>query len=315
MLCQAWCWLPGAITKAGWCRPGLGSGTFQGWNYIGSLEGSPKHNIPSPPTGLGLAMRSGLGPVSHDCVGVIPALGPAPHGILGESGEGFSPSCVLVWGFVMISWQGISVRNQRQEQKKKEKAKTKEKNPNPLNFCQQNGMFPFLFWLLAAPNCSQWKKISMWKHCWPPPAVQWPGWSSCPAAVLCWGDKEHGPSRACHRAPFPALFGEDIAMRTGLLFCGEHRDRAGERLQGHRWHAALTLPTCPCSRSLSPPQLAAEPCSAPACAVPCHPPSGHCLPSWHHPASPCFASPVLGDPLWGCDAVDAGERRSSHCNA
>lgn len=28
-------------------------------------------------------------------------------------------------------------------------------------------MFPFLFWLLAAPNCSQWKKLSLWKRCWP----------------------------------------------------------------------------------------------------------------------------------------------------
>lgn len=176
-------------------------------------------------------------------------------------------------------------------------------------------MFPFLFWLLAAPNCSQWKKISMWKCCRPPPAVQWPGWSSCPTAALCWGEKEHGPSRACHCAPFPVLFGEDIAMRTGLLFCGEHRDRAGERLQGHRWHAELALPTCPCSGSLSPPQLAAEPCSAPACAVPRHPPHGHCLPPWRHPASPCFTSQVLGDPLWGYDTVDAGEGRSSHCNA
>lgn len=106
-----------------------GSGTFQGWNYIESLEGAPKHNIPSPPAGLGLAMRSGLGPASQGCVGVIPALGRAPHGIHGESGEGFTPSCVLVWGFVMISWQGISVRNQRQEQKKGKGRNQKKKNP------------------------------------------------------------------------------------------------------------------------------------------------------------------------------------------
>lgn len=28
-------------------------------------------------------------------------------------------------------------------------------------------MFPFLFWLSAAPNCSQWKKLSLWKRGWP----------------------------------------------------------------------------------------------------------------------------------------------------
>lgn len=59
-----------------------------------------------------------------------PALGPALHGIPGELGEGFVPSCVLVWGFVMFSWQGISVPNQRREKKKKKKERNLKKKKN-----------------------------------------------------------------------------------------------------------------------------------------------------------------------------------------
>lgn len=98
--------------------------------------------------------------------------------------------------------------------------------------------------------------------------------------------------------PAPVLFAEDIAMRTGLLFCGEHRHEAGERLQGHRWHAELAVPTCPCSGSLSPPQLAAELRLAPACAVQRRPPTVHRLPSRHHPASP-RRHPASPPGFWG----------------
>lgn len=211
-------------------------------------------------------------------------------------------------------------------------------------------MFPFLFWFLAAPNCSQWKKISVWKCCWPPPrsamAVSGPAGLGAPAPMAGWlwgvlgaeGDFWHmeklaesvrrsvdPPERgAGHRSsdaflPAPVLFAEDIAMRTGLLFCGEHRHEAGERLQGHRWHAELAVPTCPCSGSLSPPQLAAEPRLAPACAVQRRPPTVHRLPSRHHPASP-RRHPASPPGFWGtlCGGHDAavggvGRKRPLRC--
>lgn len=100
VLCQAWCRLPAAITKAGWCRAGLGSGTFQGQNYIRSLEGSPKHDIPSPHTGLGLAVGSGLGPVSQGCGGGDPQPWDQPH--MGSTGNWVKVSVEAVF------WFGVS---------------------------------------------------------------------------------------------------------------------------------------------------------------------------------------------------------------
>jgi len=126
----------------------------------------------------------------------------------------------------MFSSQGISVPNQRQEKKKKERTKTKKKKTTQqtpaLNFCQKNGMFPFLFWLLAAPNCGQWKKnisvemllasSALCNGCFGAGRAA----SSCPGGRVASGDfgfrgrlgasgetrsereKERGPSRARH---------------------------------------------------------------------------------------------------------------------
>lgn len=84
-----------------------------------------------------------------------------------------------------VFWFGVSscfhgrefpflTRDKRKKKKKKTNTKRKKNHP-ALNFCQKIGIFPFLFWLLAAPNCSQWKKMSVWKCCWPPPRSAAPG--------------------------------------------------------------------------------------------------------------------------------------------
>lgn len=73
----------------------------------------------------------------------------------------------VFWFGVSSCFHGREFPFLTKDEGKKKKRKKKKKKP-ALNFGQKNGMFPFLFWLLAAPNCSQWKKLSLWKCCWPP---------------------------------------------------------------------------------------------------------------------------------------------------
>lgn len=58
--CRARCWLPRAITEAGWYRAGLGSGASQGGNHIGVTGEIPKarHPLASHMAGAGVGVRA-----------------------------------------------------------------------------------------------------------------------------------------------------------------------------------------------------------------------------------------------------------------
>lgn len=131
--------------------------------------------------------------------------------------------------------------------------------------------------------------------------------------------------RWLRRALLFACSAEDIAMRTGSLFRGERRHEAGEQGCKDTGGTELAAPTCPCSGSLSPPQLAAEPRFAPARAARRRPPAVRRLPSLPArpfqrprgapgatlPCSRAFGVP----PLWGNGAAAGGFWRSSLCSA
>lgn len=141
-----------------WCIPM--------WESQQVARGIPKHCVPSPHMWPSPVLESRLG-------AVWPQPRDPPH--MASQGNGAEVSARAVFWFGVSScfhgreFPFLTKDKGKKKEKEVKKPKPKKKNHPVLIFCQKNGMFPFLFWLLAAPNCSQWKKISVWKRCWPPP--------------------------------------------------------------------------------------------------------------------------------------------------
>lgn len=215
----------------------------------------------------------------------------------------------------MISWQGISVRNQRQEQKKRKKLKPKKKTQPCLEFLPTKWDVSILVLAFGSPklqpveenihvetllasSSSAMAGLELLPHsravlggegAWPLQSV-----SLCSLPCALW--RGH-----CHENRLVVLWGASRQSRRAFARTPVARRARASHLSLQR--VALSSPAG--SRAMF--------SSSMCCATPSSP---RALPSpWCHPASPCFTSQVLGDPLWGYDAVDAGEGRSSHCNA
>lgn len=115
-----------------------------------------------------------------------------------------------------------------------------------------------------------------------------------------------GPAAPLGRSPPCAMHAlcRGHHHENGMVGGGEHPHEAGERLQGHQWHAELPVPTCPCSGSLSPPQLAAS--------VRVMPPRFASPPGIPQPPTTTLLRPPAP---WGHGAAAGGVGRSGRCNA